>query len=1635
MSKGSDLENTSISWLDQLDGMADGTVGAQNKLLARAAESMMGDLRRSYSKFTQSGGASNAFTAGQLAARIENTLELLPKKMRQRLEGMYQADLAKAQEAGRKAGVELDKINDKKQNKAIKENAKPNTDAMKAAGRRLGTFWGDENSKLTDRVKALTRQAALEGKSWRQLSLQVRELLNNDTSQNAQSRAKTARMGLAQRAELIARTEMGFAFIEGQKDSARKNGYEFVRWSAAGERTCGYCISRDGLVYQIDEIDGAIPAHPRCRCSLIPVDAPKLKKGEQPTGPEAADQLDDSYWSQARKAKMDRWKQDQNLNSKGQPKDILKSNSELDQALRDFANTPTNTERWFRPNAGAAKPYWAPSGNIIPDMGAAARNAADAAEGAGSAERKRLEKEADQAEQAAKEAKARKKAEELEARPPQEIIDAGLEKGWELMAGNPAQQAKLLDKVKGIAAKAKRTDELKPIKAKKSAEIAERKKDYFDEIVWRAEQFGISIKAAKGAYAKAVKASGMKPGADYNEAIDDAFLGALRKAGEAARQDALRGIKAKNSAKVENAKKEYLDEIDYRVKNNKISRAEAISVYAKAVKKTKFKNGRSGEDLEDDFLMAIGKEAKEQFAKTGIDVKKMVADAKAEALAKKQARNLGTVDTAATKGPATTKGTFKGKTSADRVAEQKLLMKDDFQGGLTRANIKDSFNTLAGISGASGANFRALMDFAERYNISTVMGSGGAAAAQMPYATRGKWGKQLESSIKSSQARADNSGQRPWQDMALMEIKKRRTGGNGATPLLDKYLDVDPTFGVNGTTAKGWGFTKVKTLATDRPIDRGTFEKMRSGIEKGIRDAADFNAPANVKSGVNSRLIKGPNGQVLQRGDHDWITTHIHEMGHQIHFAAGSPKYRGKDRYTPSQYGRTNHMEWFAETMVQYTIAPNQLRMSSPEAFRFVDKIVKRAMSDTPGRVNRWTDNGTVKPDDLFNPAEALAKQKGSTVKELKAMAKEAGLTGYSKLTKPQLIEALSKTGSAGKAPTQAETDFQAAKAKLKAKKAAQAAADKASLAKAKGPSGKQQIKDIQATKAQEVAAKAKAKEELIKSLKPGDDVTFAAAGNYGKGTVTKKANLKDPKLPIEIRANADGPYWKKGDIIPANKNKGLIAKGDLPEAKTDMGTLTAAQKASKAKWDELVAKANAKGPLKTGSAGKQAPAKTESSPAGTPAKPKAADLAKQTVKQLQAAAKAQGLTGYSKLKKPDLIKALEEKAAPKAAGIKTNKAAPKKNLTQAEKDFNLVKAQVLPNLTKEQWASKSDAAKTLTLKQAVKKAAKPKLTPEQVKAAEAKAKFEAAKAAKAQKDLAKAKAKLDEEAAKLTAKKAAKAADKKVEEQLASINAEIKALTQKALLGEKMTLAEKNRAQELQKLKRELMTEGGDDGAAKWDKTTTDVEFVYRAKDFKAMGYKTRAEMADALRTVAEYTDDGYRQFMNAQWAQKLKAGAPLTAYEKAKAQEAIRTKNEVKLQKDMDAAAALEDFIKRAPKYDGLVMRGMHMADDASALAFIKQLGKGTATNSVESWSDDYRTAENFSTGRQGMVGIVLSVQNKNGAPIAGASNYSTESEVLMPSNQRYRVKNVAKRVDEDITINGKTQVIYDVDLELID
>jgi SPP1 gp7 family putative phage head morphogenesis protein len=73
------------------------------------------------------------------------------------------------------------------------------------------------------------------------------------------------------RARMIARTESMYAFNTAAKLQYEKFNVQKVRWlTAYDDRTCAECASLDGKEFDIDEVPDC-PAHPNCRCVLLPV--------------------------------------------------------------------------------------------------------------------------------------------------------------------------------------------------------------------------------------------------------------------------------------------------------------------------------------------------------------------------------------------------------------------------------------------------------------------------------------------------------------------------------------------------------------------------------------------------------------------------------------------------------------------------------------------------------------------------------------------------------------------------------------------------------------------------------------------------------------------------------------------------------------------------------------------------------------------------------------------------------------------------------------------------------------------------------------------------------------------------------------------------------------------------------------------------------------------------------------------------------------------------------------------------------------------------------------------------------------------------------------------------------------------
>lgn len=103
-------------------------------------------------------------------------------------------------------------------------------------------------------VRKVLSEGYRDGEGWQELKNKIEKIVKNPA-----------------RAEMIAITELGFAYNMSTKNTYRKAGANKVAWHASIDiRTCDTCRSLHGQEFDIDNAPSN-PAHPRCRCTWLPV--------------------------------------------------------------------------------------------------------------------------------------------------------------------------------------------------------------------------------------------------------------------------------------------------------------------------------------------------------------------------------------------------------------------------------------------------------------------------------------------------------------------------------------------------------------------------------------------------------------------------------------------------------------------------------------------------------------------------------------------------------------------------------------------------------------------------------------------------------------------------------------------------------------------------------------------------------------------------------------------------------------------------------------------------------------------------------------------------------------------------------------------------------------------------------------------------------------------------------------------------------------------------------------------------------------------------------------------------------------------------------------------------------------------
>ena len=288
-------------------------------------------------------------------------------------------------------------------------------------------------------------------------------------------------------------------------------------------------------------------------------------------------------------------------------------------------------------------------------------------------------------------------------------------------------------------------------------------------------------------------------------------------------------------------------------------------------------------------------------------------------------------------------------------------------------DVNDAFNMMDDMEGLAGANAKKLRQFTEQREIFCSWTSGaetkGRAYAKINEKTKYlKENQQLRRSLQLAKDRGvKNLKEGPSFDPVsgreiYNNIERTKTGLNYITEILDDGLGSSSNWGHSTftrfvTTGKSdaFGFTfqganhinikskpyykKLKDLKKIRQKVGESVEKAAKGTPQRTADQGLYRL-SYTKAEMKKSFLDRRSTVVA---DDAWLTTYVHEMGHQIHYAAGRPVMTGT-QWIPSSYGGSNFMEQFAETFVQYVFDPVSLKKVSPDAYKWVDDAVAAAL-------------------------------------------------------------------------------------------------------------------------------------------------------------------------------------------------------------------------------------------------------------------------------------------------------------------------------------------------------------------------------------------------------------------------------------------------------------------------------------------------------------------------------------------------------------------------------------------------------------------------------------------------------------------------------------------------------------------
>ena len=231
---------------------------------------------------------------------------------------------------------------------------------------------------------------------------------------------------------------------------------------------------------------------------------------------------------------------------------------------------------------------------------------------------------------------------------------------------------------------------------------------------------------------------------------------------------------------------------------------------------------------------------------------------------------------------------------------------------------------------------RKMLQFQQDNNIATVWTTGSEKNAT---ALSHLFTDEVKGSLEAAISRGSGRGVGVTKEI----LKELGSGNLGA--YTSGYMRVKR--GADGHTMPGFGAIVLRHASHDKAVGvTNGVNRVFNAVHNGIQNAKDLKPGFTAAQSMYYQ--KGGKAGARMIADQGWVNTYIHEMGHQVHYAAGTPvmPFQGKDAvgWLPSKYGGTNGLERFAETFVQYVVDPEGLKAASPGAYKWVDDAMRKAL-------------------------------------------------------------------------------------------------------------------------------------------------------------------------------------------------------------------------------------------------------------------------------------------------------------------------------------------------------------------------------------------------------------------------------------------------------------------------------------------------------------------------------------------------------------------------------------------------------------------------------------------------------------------------------------------------------------------